>query len=145
VSGWLGVWLALCQPATLRLSTAAPLTVVGQHHLQHSFHVFRLPPHPSPPATPRLRSSHAAAAGPYGAYNKGGSETGMLSGMGATGQMGLAPGAQPDVQIRLVQVGICRWSPDAGLGCGYHSTRLELCGCAQQGSCEHCTPHLPAP
>jgi hypothetical protein len=43
-------------------------------------------------------------AGPLGSYSKGGSELGMVSGMGAEGGQP-APGAMPDVQERLKQVG----------------------------------------
>ncbi|PSC70091.1 Cytochrome c oxidase subunit 6b [Micractinium conductrix] len=42
------------------------------------------------------------ACSPYGAYTKGGSETGLLGGMGSQGT-GLAPGATADVKARLAQ------------------------------------------
>ncbi|KAI7842865.1 hypothetical protein COHA_003483 [Chlorella ohadii] len=47
--------------------------------------------------------------GPYGTYAKGGSETGMLGGMGAAAAPS-APGAKPDVSARLAQ------APTAAVG-----------------------------
>lgn len=52
-----------------------------------------------------LRPTFPINAGPYGTYAKGGSETGMLGGMGATAAPP-APGAKPDVSGRLAQVGV---------------------------------------
>lgn len=52
--------------------------------------------------------SAAPHAGPYGTYAKGGSETGMLGGMG-TAAAPPRPGAKPDVSARMAQVGCPLW------------------------------------
>ncbi len=59
----------------------------------------------SPMPNRYLISTLRLFAGPYGTYAKGGSETGMLGGMGAAAAPP-APGAKPDVSARLAQV-IC--------------------------------------
>ena len=76
-----------------------------------------LPPLEPPPLAQPLAPAHPAAppslaspppAGPYGTYAKGGSETGMLGGMGSAAAPP-APGAKPDVSARIAQVSCQLW------------------------------------